>query len=166
MRKSPRFILPVKFTPYPMSTQTNPPSCPTLGVSVACWRGNEVLLAKRGKAPSKGLWSLPGGHVELGERLAEAALRELGEETSVTAEIEGQVTSLDIIRHGDAGTVAVHYVIAVFKARWIAGEAVAGDDVAAVQWRTVDDLDDLDLTPGTADLLRTMAAGAPVMTQG
>ena len=149
-----------------MSTQTNPPSSPVLGVSVACWRGDEVLLAKRGKAPSKGLWSLPGGHVELGERLAEAALRELGEETAVAAEIEGQVTSLDIIRRAEDGAVAGHYVIAVFKARWLSGEAVAGDDAAAVQWRRADDLADLDMTPGTAKLLAAMADGAPVMTQG
>ncbi|NNF77267.1 MAG: NUDIX hydrolase [Rhizobiales bacterium] len=149
-----------------MSTQTNPPSSPVLCVSVACWRGEEVLLAQRGKAPSLGLWSLPGGHVELGERLAEAALRELGEETAVTAEIEGLATTLDIIRHDDTGAVATHYLIAVFKARWLAGEPVAGDDAAAVQWRRTDDLDDLEMTPGTGDLLRTLAAGAPLMTQG
>ncbi|MCP5082615.1 MAG: NUDIX hydrolase [Alphaproteobacteria bacterium] len=149
-----------------MSTQTNPPSSPVLGVSIACWRGDEVLLAKRGKAPSKGLWSLPGGHVELGERLADAALRELGEETAVAAEIEGLATTLDIIRHDETGAVSTHYVIAVFKALWLEGEACAGDDAAAVQWRRAHDLADLEMTPGTADLLAAMTAGAPVMTQG
>ncbi|MEM8685764.1 MAG: NUDIX hydrolase [Pseudomonadota bacterium] len=135
------------------------PTSPKLGVSVACWRGEEVLLAQRGKAPSKGLWSLPGGHVELGERLAEAALRELHEETSVTAELEGLVTTLDIIRRDDQGHVTTHYVIAVFKARWISGEAVAGDDAAAVQWRRAEDVDDLAMTPSTPDLLRAMTQG-------
>ncbi len=149
-----------------MSTQSNLPSSPVLCVSVACWRGNEVLLAQRGKAPSLGLWSLPGGHVELGERLTEAALRELGEETSVEAEIEGLATTLDIIRRDETGAVSKHYLIAVFKAHWLAGDATAGDDAAAVQWRRADDLGDLEMTPGTADLLASMAAGAPVMTQG
>lgn len=154
----------------PMSTQTDKPTSPLLCVSVACWRGDEVLLAKRGKAPSLGLWSLPGGHVELGERLADAALRELAEETAVVAEIEGLSTTLDIIRQDDRGAVAKHYVIAVFRARWLSGEAVAGDDAAAVQWRRIDALSDLEMTTGTADLLATMMAGVqphvPVMTQG
>lgn len=154
----------------PMSTQTDKSTSPLLCVSVACWRGDEVLLAKRGKAPSLGLWSLPGGHVELGERLADAALRELAEETAVVAEIEGLSTTLDIIRQDDRGAVAKHYVIAVFRARWLSGEAVAGDDAAAVQWRRIDALSDLEMTTGTADLLATMMAGVqphvPVMTQG
>ncbi len=153
-----------------MSTQTNPPSSPVLGVSVACWRGDEVLLVLRGKAPAKGLWSLPGGHVELGEHLTDAALRELFEETAVRAEINGLATARDIIGHNAGGSVSSHYVIAVFKAHWLAGEAIAGDDAAAVQWRRFDDLEDLEMTPGTADLLAAMAAGQlvgmPVMTQG
>lgn len=150
-----------------MSTQTFKSKTPVVGVSVACWRDGEVLLALRGKAPAKDLWSLPGGHVELGERLAEAALRELYEETAVSAEIEGLITNRDIIRHDEAGAVRSHYVIAVFKARWLSGKAVAGDDAAAVQWRRADDLDGLEMTPGTANLLRAMAAGAAgVMTQG
>ncbi len=142
-----------------MSTQTPILSSPKLGVSVACWRGDSVLLAQRGKAPNKGLWSLPGGHVELGERLAEAALRELLEETSVTAELEGLATTLDVIRQDEGGQVTTHYVIVVFKARWVSGRAVAGDDAAAVQWRRADDLDDLAMTPRTADLVRTMTQG-------
>ncbi len=142
-----------------MSTQTTIPSSPKLGVSVACWRGEEVLLAQRGKAPSKGLWSLPGGHVELGERLADAALRELFEETAVTAKLEGLVTTLDIIHQDDQGQITTHYVIAVFKARWLSGKAVAGDDAAAVQWRRAEDLDDLAMTPNTRHLLRAMTQG-------
>ncbi|MEM1197798.1 MAG: NUDIX hydrolase [Pseudomonadota bacterium] len=142
-----------------MSTQTPILSSPKLGVSVACWRGDEVLLAQRGKEPSKGLWSFPGGHVELGERLAEAALRELREETSIVAELEGLATTLDVIRQDESGEVTTHYVIVVFKARWVSGEAVAGDDAAAVQWRRADDLGDLAMTPRTADLVRAMTQG-------
>ena len=95
--------------------------------------------------------------MELGERLAEAALRELSEETGVSATIDGLATTLDIIRRDDEGAVSVHYVIAVFKARWVEGEAVAGDDAADVMWARVGDLEGLDMTPGTADLIRTMA---------
>lgn len=151
--------------PEAMSTQILKSSSPLLGVSVACWRGEEVLLAQRGKAPSRGLWSLPGGHVELGERLADAALRELKEETAVRAELEGLVTTRDIIQRDEAGVVTRHYVIAVFKAQWLSGDAVAGDDAAAVQWRRFDGLDGLEMTPGTADLLAAMAAGTLLANQ-
>ena len=118
-----------------------------------------MLLIQRGKAPNKGLWSLPGGHVELGERLVEAAKRELLEETSVSARLEGLITTQDIIHHNDQGQVTAHYVIAVFRASWLSCEAVAGDDAAAVQWRRVADLGDLAMTRGTADLLRAMTQG-------
>ena len=140
-----------------MNAQTEQPIRPLLGVSIAVWRGGEVLLAQRGKQPSMGLWSLPGGHVELGETLEQAALRELMEETNVEARIEAFSHFLDIIRHGSGGSVETHYVIAVFRASWTAGEARAGDDAAAVQWRTPDTLHELEMTPGTADRLRAMA---------
>ncbi len=116
-----------------------------------------MLLVLRGKQPSKDLWSLPGGHVELGETLEEAALRELLEETGIEARIETHTHWLDIIRHDDSGEVETHYVIAVFRAIWLAGAAIAGDDAAAVLWRAPHDLDDLAMTPGTADRLRKMA---------
>ncbi|MEM7426978.1 MAG: NUDIX hydrolase [Pseudomonadota bacterium] len=143
-----------------MTSQTARPARPLIGVSAAVWREGKVLLALRGKQPSKDLWSLPGGHVELGETLEEAALRELMEETSIRARIEEHTHWLDIIRRDEAGEVETHYVIAVFRAVWLSGEAVAGDDAAAVQWRGPDDLDDLAMTPGTADRIRKMAGSS------
>lgn len=130
---------------------------PVLGVSVAVWRKGEVLLVKRGQQPSEGLWSLPGGRVELGERLEEAAARELREETRVTAAIHSVDAWLDIIQCDDDGIVEAHYVIAVFKAAWQTGDAIAGDDAADVMWRSAYALDDLQMTDGTADLVRMMS---------
>ena len=140
-----------------MDAQIERPTRPLLGVSIAVWRNGEVLLAQRGKEPSKGLWSIPGGHLELGETLEEAALRELREETAVQARIEAFSHFLDLIRRDENGNVTSHYVLAVFRAIWLSGEAVAGDDACAVQWRAPDNLDDLAMTPGTADRLRAMA---------
>ncbi len=140
-----------------MSAQIARPAGPILGVSTAVWREGRALLVLRGKQPSKDLWSLPGGHVEFGETLQEAALRELMEETSVEASIQDHTHWLDIISRDADGAARSHYVIAVFRAAWVSGEAVAGDDAAAVQWRTPDDLDDLAMTSGTADRLRAMA---------
>ena len=143
-----------------MNAQISTPSRPVLGVSIAVWREGNVLLVQRGKQPNKGLWSFPGGHVELGETLEQAALRELKEETAVRADLHGLETTLDIIRRDDTDLVTVHYVIAVFRASWIAGTPQAGDDAAEAMWRDPAMLHDLPMTGGTADLIRKMAAAA------
>ena len=126
---------------------------PTLGVSACVWRDGKVLLVKRAKAPARDLWSLPGGHVEPGETLKDAALRELVEETGSHADLTHLVDCLDIIRTGTDGDVERHYVLAVFTGRWTGGEPVPMDDAAAVQWRDPDSLDGLDMTDGVGDII-------------
>ena len=71
---------------------------PRLGVSACVWRDGKVLIARRAKPPLKGVWSLPGGHVEWGEALRDAARRELKEETGIEAELETIVDVADVIR--------------------------------------------------------------------
>lgn len=99
---------------------------PVPAVGVICFRGDEVLLIRRGREPRLGQWSLPGGRVEPGERLVETALRELREETGVEAGLLGLVDVVDgIFPEHDR-----HYVLIDYAARWIAGDPVAGDDAA------------------------------------
>ena len=97
---------------------------PIPAVGVVCFRGDEVLLIRRGRPPRQGQWSLPGGRIEPGERALDAALRELVEETGVQAEILGLV---DVV---DGLFVGHHYVLIDYAARWMSGEPVAGDDAA------------------------------------
>ncbi|WP_040400437.1 NUDIX hydrolase [Amorphus coralli] len=130
-----------------------PSALPRLGVSVACWRGDRVLLVERGKDPLRGLWSLPGGSVEPGEPVRAAALRELQEETGISAEIGGIVEVLDVIRRDESGHPTVHFAIAVFAARHLAGEAVAADDAADARWCLPDEIDTLPTTDGLADIV-------------
>ncbi len=130
------------------------PDHPMLGVSALVLRDGAVLLVRRGRAPLKGLWSLPGGRVETGERLEEAVARELREETRIEADDWRQVGFEEVIDRDDAGAVRAHYVLAVYRGRYLAGDAVAGDDAAAVAWVTPDNPDGLALTDGTATWLQ------------
>ncbi|MEJ8473430.1 NUDIX hydrolase [Roseibium algae] len=135
------------------------PPVPLLGVSVLCHQKNEVLLIKRGKPPFAGHWSLPGGMVEVGEPLADAATRELLEETGVSAEITRPVETFDSIQRDDDGRVRNHFVLTVFCARYMSGEARAGDDAAEARWFLPQDLADIVTTPGTPDRIVRLLAG-------
>lgn len=129
------------------------PAHPLLGVSIALWRDGRILLTQRGKAPMAGKWSLPGGLVDTGERLRDAAARELREETGLEAELRGIADWTEIIVRDGADAVERHYVIAVFAARWRGGDPVAGDDAAAVRWAEPAELPAIDLTPGMAKII-------------
>jgi len=130
------------------------PDAPRVGVSVLCHRDGHVLLIKRGKNPFKDHWSLPGGLVELGETLAEAAARELREETGVEALIGEPVESFDSIQRDDTGKVLTHFVLTVFCGTFLSGEAVAGDDAVETEWVHPEELDGRPTTPGTPERVR------------
>jgi len=95
---------------------------PVAAAGVVCFRGDEVLLIRRGAPPREGEWSLPGGRIEWGERAADAALRELREETGCAGEIIGLI---DVV---DAPMGDRHYVLIDYAVRWTAGEPRPGDD--------------------------------------
>jgi 8-oxo-dGTP diphosphatase len=103
-------------------------------VGVVCLRGPEVLLIRRGRPPKQGEWSLPGGRIEPGERVMDAALRELREETGVEAEITGLIDVVDGL-FPEAGR---HYVLIDYAARWLSGEPVAGDDALEARFVALD----------------------------
>lgn len=126
---------------------------PGLGVSVAVWREDRVLLVRRGRSPFAGCWSLPGGRVEWGETLAEAARREVLEETSLAIGTPELVEALDVIERDADGAVSGHFVVVVFRAS-AEGEAIAASDAAAADWFNLDAAGALPTTP---DLLRILS---------
>jgi len=93
------------------------PERPLVGIGVVVLGARGVLMIKRGKAPRKGQWSLPGGAQELGETVSEAARREVMEETGLTIGILGLVDVVDSIRRDDAGKIQYHYTLVEFLAR-------------------------------------------------
>ena len=105
-----------------------------------------LLLVRRGQEPSAGLWSLPGGRVEPGESIAEAAAREVLEETGLRVSVGRLLASVDI---GD-------YLVHDFAATVVGGRLQAGDDASDARWCSDDDVALLPLTPGLLEELRRM----------
>lgn len=130
------------------------PSRPVLAASVAVIRDGRILLAARGKPPSEGLYSLPGGKVEIGELLSDAALRELREEVGVEAEIIGLIAPVEFIERDEAGHIKHHVVIAAHVARWVSGEPQTGPEAKDIRWVTERDIADLPMTAGLTGILQ------------
>lgn len=135
---------------------------PTPAVGVVCLRGEDVLLVRRGAPPMQGRWSLPGGRIEWGERAADAALRELTEETGCRAELVGLIDVVDAVltRSGARDEAPKdppwgHYVLIDYAARWLSGEPVGGDDADEARFFSPAEIEALGLWDET---LRVIAA--------
>lgn len=126
---------------------------PVSAVSAIVHENGKVLLILRGKQPFKGKWSLPGGRQEIGERLKDAALRELKEETSITAFDAIFERVYEEITLNAEGIAEFHVNITIFKVNAFSGSAKAGDDAADVMWANKADLQRLKMTPNTADII-------------
>lgn len=94
----------------------------------------DVLLVRRGRPPKLGEWSLPGGHLELGERPEDAAQREIREETAIDASPLELIDAVTLIEHAADGRVARHYVLLDYLAMAEKTQPVAGDDAAEAAW--------------------------------
>jgi len=104
-------------------------------------RDGEALLVRRANPPDEGLWGFPGGKIEFGETVADAAIRELREETGIAAEARDVITTLDILVPSEDGSIRQHYILIAMRCRWLSGEPVAGDDALEARWFRVSDLD-------------------------
>lgn len=129
------------------------PTAPVPAVGAVVVHGGAVLLVRRGRAPSRGMWAVPGGRVELGETLAEAAEREVREETGVRVRAGEPVWSFDSVVRDAEGRVAFHYVIVDLLADYVAGEPRAGDDALAARWARPQDFPGMTVSPPTLQLL-------------
>jgi 8-oxo-dGTP diphosphatase len=117
-------------------------------------REGRVLLAARARPPLDALYSLPGGLVEPGETLGEAACRELLEEVGVEADLLGFLDHVEVIERDEDGRVRVHFVVCAHAARWRSGEPTTGPEAREVVWVSEEEAGRLATTPGLARVLR------------
>jgi 8-oxo-dGTP diphosphatase len=123
-------------------------------VSVALLRAGEVLLVRRGRAPSRGLYAFPGGRMEPGETVEAAARRELVEETGLAA---GDLAVLaEVAIEGERDDSPVRYRLTVLTGTWVGGEAVAADDAEAAGWYGLDELETLPITLSVLEIAREL----------
>ena len=130
------------------------PDSPRVGVGAVVLRDGRVLLVRRGVAPALGLWAIPGGGLELGESLREAAEREIREETGITIRAGEPVFTCDVCHRDSDGRVRFHYVIVDLAAEYVSGEIASGDDALEARWVSPAELGALSATKSTLKLLR------------
>jgi ADP-ribose pyrophosphatase len=130
------------------------PGSPQVAVGAVVFKGDKVLLVLRSKPPAENQWSIPGGCVELGETLQEAAEREILEETGIIIRAGEPVYTFDVIEKDDRGLIRFHYVILDLAADYIRGEVKAGNDAVDVSWVSSKDISGLNVSAATRKLLK------------
>ena len=121
------------------------PERPYVGVGIVVFRDDKVLLIQRNKEPNKGKWSIPGGLQLLGETAAQAAHRELLEETGIKVDQLSLVDVVDAIIPDEQEKIQYHYTLVDYQGRWQSGECRPGDDAKDVRWVDLNKLDSYSL---------------------
>ncbi len=130
------------------------PASPRIAVGAVVVHQKRVLLVQRGKPPKKGLWSIPGGSVKLGESLQQAAEREVLEETGIQIQAGRPIFTFDTVEKDSIGNVRFHYVVVDLDARYLGGNLAAATDADDAAWVGEDELHRYQLTPVVLTLLQ------------
>jgi 8-oxo-dGTP diphosphatase len=126
---------------------------PFLAVSAAIVRDGQILVVRRARSPAMGVFSLPGGVVEVGETLVEAVAREVREETGLAIEPVGLAGFRETIVRDADDRAERHFVILCFAARWVSGEPVLNEELSEARWLRPAELAGLPTTPGLAEIV-------------
>ena len=129
------------------------PASPLVGVGAIIIDASRVVLVKRGHPPLEGEWSIPGGVVEVGETLRDAAVREAREETGLSVETRDLLGVYDRVLKDERGRTRYHYVLIDFLCRRVAGELAAGDDATEARWFRREELASLELARETEEVI-------------
>jgi 8-oxo-dGTP diphosphatase len=130
------------------------PDAPLVGVGAIIVEENRVVLVKRGHPPLAGEWSIPGGVLEVGETLRQAAVREAFEETGLTVEPADLLGVFDRILRDADGRTLYHYVLIDFLCRRLGGELRAAGDADDARWFSRDEIGGLSLAKDTAEVIQ------------
>lgn len=122
------------------------PSAPLVGVGAVAIKNGNILLVKRAFEPGAGKWSIPGGLVELGEKLSEACAREMLEETGLEIEVLELINAYDMVERDDSEKVKYHYILVDFLAKPVGGEEKPSEEVVEMKWVTREEARKMDLT--------------------
>ncbi len=136
------------------------PDGPRVGVGCVVVKDGAVLLIRRGKPPSMGEWTVPGGSVRLGEPLKKAAEREVLEETGIIVRAREPVDTFDLIQKDAQEGIRFHYVIVDFMADYEAGRLKAGDDALDAKWVPTKNLTDFPISSTTRGLFKKVGLTA------
>lgn len=135
---------------WPVTVARRYPAAPLVGVAAVVFdEEGRALLVKRGHPPREGAWGLPGGLLDLGERLVDGVRREVREECGVEIQVRDLVAAFEPIQRDETGRVEYHYVVLDYWATLVSGEAVAQDDAAAVAWAGPGEWAEYDLAADT-----------------
>jgi 8-oxo-dGTP diphosphatase len=141
----------------PLTSTSTParryPTRPHLAVSAAIFRAGRILIVRRAYPPAQGLYTLPGGGVELGETLEQAVIREVREETALDVEPLALAGYRQVIARDGDGRIERHFVILPFAARWVAGDVSLNEELSEAHWLEPSELSGLDTTEGLADIV-------------
>jgi len=129
------------------------PLNPLIGVGALIKSKDEIVIVKREKDPWKGLWSIPGGVLKVGEKLDDAVKREVKEETNLEVKIDRLLDAIDNIIRDTQGGVLYHYVLLDYLCHPVAGELKANTDVREVRWVKLQNLHRFLTTPTLHELL-------------
>lgn len=122
------------------------PDAPLVGVGTVTIKSGKILLVKRAFDPGAGKWSIPGGLVEVGEKLSEAAARETEEETGIKVDILELINVFDMIDPDGDGKTRYHYVLVDFLSKPVGGHERVSDEVTEIKWVTFEEAKTMDLT--------------------
>jgi ADP-ribose pyrophosphatase YjhB (NUDIX family) len=142
------------------------PDRPIIGVGAVIIKDDKVLLVKRGKEPGYGTWSIPGGAVNLGEKLSEAIKREVLEETGLLVSVGEMVKIYEPVMKDDTGRVKYHYVLVDFLCHPVSGEVNPASDILDAVLVSKSELELYDLPPVTLALVQECLNNNPKKKTG
>ena len=131
------------------------PDYPRVAVGAVVFKEDRVLLVRRGQAPAEDSWAIPGGSIEIGETLQQAAEREIREETGIRIRAAKPIYTFDVIERDESEGIRFHYIIVDLSADYVSGELSAGDDAVEARWVSAEEIKTLAVNKTTLALLQS-----------